>query len=802
MAQTMPLQERVHAPQRVILLGVSLFVLLCGVYWLTYRGFPVSIDEYFIFDSSESLIRRGTLERTYGFREFNRTPLDGSPWGAPLQEPLMAVLTAPFVGLGQSLNDVGTVHVTWIVNILVTAATAVSLYAGALMLRYSLALAWTLGLIYGVGTLAWPYSRHLFREPLMALFVLWAFTFALLIRRSWQEDGRPPGLFVLFLVFSVGGALLAKSASVLMLPSLLLLVAPPLGRAIRLRAGLLRLALAGAALGVLALLIMTAGGVMDRYNLGFWQRQLTALDWGYIWESLLGYHVSFGRSLWLYSPVLVLAGWGAWRLWRERHWREVIAVGVFVLALSASYGIAHGASWWGSWGWGPRYMLPLIPVLMLVWLLPALKQVGSRWQVALVAGLTVTGGIISLLGMSVRLSNYYTDLNRAGILVDFSTQPRFAAYNWDWRWSPLRYHVERLDTANLDYAWWQVQNGAVSIAATLIVIFLVIAWSVWLARAQTVRLPMRAGFLVLPLAGLLMMGLGLAVLRDDPRFTQDFPDVRQLIAEVQPATQPEDAVFVDRHLYLDLVMNWLKTPGLVAVLPYAPGEDFGQGPQLEAGTPRQLAGESAAYALDWTAARYDTLWLIASSGPFEPDKRRPIERYLATIAYPVTEINVPDVANPDAISQRARALRYHAAPMPDGDPELATDYVFDERLALIGCDLPDGDVLHPGDVLPVSLAWMPLDALDVDANISVQLVGPDGLPVVQRDGQPQAGFGRMTAWPVDQIQRDPHGLLLPETLPPGRYTLQVVVYRWQDGIRLTLADGADIARLAQIEVRP
>jgi hypothetical protein len=164
---------------------------------------------------------------------------------------------------------------------------------------------------------------------------------------------------------------------------------------------------------------------------------------------------------------------------------------------------------------------------------------------------------------------------------------------------------------------------------------------------------------------------------------------------------------------------------------------------------------------------------------------------------------VGDIFGVNYVSERARAIRFLTIDAPQDNPTEITNIIFDEKLALEGFDLPAGTQFSPGDIVPVSLAWMPIESLPEDYNVSAQVATQETVPLAQRDGQPQATFGHMTQWETDKRYRDNHGILLPNDIPPGDYVIQVVVYRWQDGQRLPYTDGeatGDIARLATITV--
>jgi hypothetical protein len=212
--------------------------------------------------------------------------------------------------------------------------------------------------------------------------------------------------------------------------------------------------------------------------------------------------------------------------------------------------------------------------------------------------------------------------------------------------------------------------------------------------------------------------------------------------------------------------------------------------------PADLLGYGAPYALDWAAGRYRSVWIVMRYGLFHTFALRPAERYLVDRYFPVAAIET-DAA--------ARAVRFAAVRAPEGPPSLLCDCVFGDQLALAGFDLPQGDDYNAGEVVPVSLVWRPLNSMSVDYNVSVQVADRNGFPVAQHDGPPQGTFGYTSRWEVGAQYRDNHGIQLPNELPPGMYTLQVIVYNWRDGRRLpvTSSDGAtrgDLAVLMTITV--
>src|SRR5262245_43439451 len=206
-----------------IALGVALFALLSAIYWLTFDGAPISNDEQYLFDSTQSLVRRGSLRPTILFDLQPSVGADGVPWLTIVAEPLQAALAAPLFWLAQNSPAIGLMHTVWLLNIIVTALTATGLYAAGLFLGYRPCLAWLGALLFGLATSAWPYSRTFFREPLAGLFVMGAFVGALAIRRDWP---RLPKLAVALTAVSLCGGMLTKVTTLLFLPGLFLVAVP------------------------------------------------------------------------------------------------------------------------------------------------------------------------------------------------------------------------------------------------------------------------------------------------------------------------------------------------------------------------------------------------------------------------------------------------------------------------------------------------------------------------------------------------------------------------------------------------
>jgi hypothetical protein len=85
--------------------------------------------------------------------------------------------------------------------------------------------------------------------------------------------------------------------------------------------------------------------------------------------------VSPGKSIFVYSPVLVFGVLGFRKLWHDRR-----PLALFLLAVIAPYFVFHflWKHWAGHWGWGPRLHLPLVALTFIpaaLWL-----QSAANWR--------------------------------------------------------------------------------------------------------------------------------------------------------------------------------------------------------------------------------------------------------------------------------------------------------------------------------------------------------------------------------------------------------------------------------------
>jgi hypothetical protein len=206
----------------------------------------------------------------------------------------------------------------------------------------------------------WAYVALDFSEPLQAALCGGAFAAAAWARETAgdpaKEETRRRRTFVLAATagFLSGFALLSKSLLVVLFPAVLavLLLGSPAGR---LRLRLAAASCAGFAIPAalwLAFEIVRFGRPFasyggERFNHG-------VLDG--LWRLLVGPN----KGLVFYFPLVLLSAWGAAALLKTRR-AAVLPAFLFGSAL-----LVAASAWWawdGTFGWGPRLLLPAVPLL-------------------------------------------------------------------------------------------------------------------------------------------------------------------------------------------------------------------------------------------------------------------------------------------------------------------------------------------------------------------------------------------------------------------------------------------------------
>ncbi|MCL4263785.1 MAG: hypothetical protein KJ069_11240 [Anaerolineae bacterium] len=129
-------------------------------------------------------------------------------------------------------------------------------------------------------------------------------------------------------------------------------------------------------------------------------------------------------------------------------------------------------------------------------------------------------------------------------------------------------------------------------------------------------------------------------------------------------------------------------------------------------------------------------------------------------------------------------LRYNSSGLVAEPAAVDVMADFGEQIALIGYTARRQTAV-PGDVIPLELYWQALNQLDINFQVFVHLLAPDGTLVAQSDKLHPGEFPTKR-WPLDAYVRDEHYLALPPDLPPGEYRVTTGLWVQSEGWRLPL----------------
>ena len=391
-----------------------LFALCMAVYLLTFRGHLGSRDEESLYMTTVMLEKRAeaALHVAWTAPEPGdaRTPAFG------VYEPGQPLLALPWYLLGDGLarffplpdHTYITRAVVTVFTVLVTAATAAQVYRFGRAVGYSARLAAATALVYAFATPAWPYSRTFFRDPVAALAVISAALAAVRWRAGRaRRDGWEA---VAWLALGVA----VKFTTVILAPVLAVYALIGLGgrgawRALPGRRRY-RLALIVAASG-LALMALAGLGLAAKWDeiRGHYYGLMAALQGGpqpgYVGRAFYGLTLSPGKGLLVFAPP-VLAAAGGLALWARRRPAPAWLCAGSVTAYLVVYSFDTG--WHGGASWGPRYLLPVLPLAVA----PFAAALRAAWRArARPIGRLTLGALALLTGAGVLAQV-------AGLLVD------------------------------------------------------------------------------------------------------------------------------------------------------------------------------------------------------------------------------------------------------------------------------------------------------------------------------------------------------------------------------------------------
>ncbi len=293
---------------------------------------------------------------------------------------------------------------------IVSALGVALLFLTARRLFKSERLALALSLIYFFATFALPYAVQSWSEPLVTTLLLLAF-YAML--RVFDAADRNMVRWLLVAGLALGYCLFTKEEFALVAFIFGLWWAARRGWTLR---------QAGTGWGWLAVTLVREGlflavPVLSFYGFGMaynYIRSGNLFTSSYVAQGILSFDtpiltglygllLSPGKGLVWLAPPAFLCRWGVRSFWREHRWEMALIAVLFVPAL---FFYATYIFWEGGVSWGPRFLLPFLPLLMLVSGAALRGWSGwPRWSRGVYIGLVTVGVVTAVVGMLVNPSD-------------------------------------------------------------------------------------------------------------------------------------------------------------------------------------------------------------------------------------------------------------------------------------------------------------------------------------------------------------------------------------------------------------
>ncbi len=340
----------------------------------------------------------------------------------------MTVLEVPFYALGKAiysfypLPDVNTVAmlIVGLLNPILTALTGVLLFKTLIAVGTREPTAIVLTLIYGLGTIAWTYSRGYLREPLMTLLILFSFYAVYRFQKTHAQR------WLLITGVALGYLVFVKFLQSMLVPFFILYVVfahlqMPAELSHRRRGTTLIIGLALLLLPIFISLVFLGAYSLARYgalDVGFsgdgnslLAAILQRIRLDQIYQAVVGLLFSPEKSVFLYSPIALLFFPASFK-WIEWKSKEVfLCLGLILITFLTTIIRFDWAG--GSW-WGPRYLAQITPLFIIpIGVLQRELRVRHRtWKVWL-ALLFTLGFFVQLTG-ALTSDRVYLDITGNG----------------------------------------------------------------------------------------------------------------------------------------------------------------------------------------------------------------------------------------------------------------------------------------------------------------------------------------------------------------------------------------------------
>ncbi|MBN1266772.1 MAG: hypothetical protein JXA25_14845 [Anaerolineales bacterium] len=528
---------------------ILLAALLLTCYTLTHSGVFRVDDEHILMSRAISLYETGTFSDPQVYGNQRVRDLYALEDAATQVEPAQAVLAQPFLWIA-ALFNLGYSQILFWMTTFLTAAAAVVTAASVLLAGYERRTAIWIAILFGLGTSAAAYADTFYRDSQAMFFSVVAFHGMLL----WLQRGKISGLWLFMAAAALG--VLTKNNVLLLLPAWLAGLLFEY-RNLRLRGDWKRirtgfLLIGGSVLlGAAAVFILPENGPLSRFNSSYYLFLIEFFKDSInprLLVNLFGPLISPAKSIFLFSPPLLLAAAGLKKSWLRLRGFTAAAL-TFASGLVLIQVLFFREEWGGGFGWGLRFLLPVIPILMVLAGAPVEQFLKSEsWRRFLPALFLGVGILVNLAASVVDWHVPYR------IWTDQGLNPYLPAAAWQGKFLSIPAQIAGLiDIKDWNLSWlraWQAGSST----SMLVPVFGVVLLAALVFQLRRMLKPSPVLFRETILLGLLAgVGCmtpffpGLWISRTDPYWCASDSAYQQALELVEGKVQPGDVIVFDSY---------------------------------------------------------------------------------------------------------------------------------------------------------------------------------------------------------------------------------------------------------------
>lgn len=381
--------------------------------------FRLGLPSQDIIESKNNL--QEYMSGSYYLQGKSYDPSNPQPINASMLPILLSLVGVPFYYLSQIFHLQPTFFVPLIVNPIITAFTSVIIFSFGYRLFNSEKIGVVLALLFGITSFVVPWTSEYLTRSLSALMLISAIYFIYMTR----EDKRPiyamvGGIFTI----AIAMAQEAQYLSIIII----------LGFAtiwLRKNKKLLLYFIIGALFVILIQGYLNAIRFGSPTDFGISHSSYGIKEnltwWSY--EGLYGFWISPGFGLPFYYPISILLPISLYFLFR-RNWK--IAVLFSAIIIAEWIHSSQTSQWTGYGTWGPRYLIPILPVITLA--TGSIIKKSKIFSIPIIFA-ALTGFVINLLGKLIWYPISFTPL----WLYNYANNKPFdiEVLIWNPHWSPI-----------------------------------------------------------------------------------------------------------------------------------------------------------------------------------------------------------------------------------------------------------------------------------------------------------------------------------------------------------------------------